>query len=124
MSWRSSRPGRLSGSWPSPLRVTHAYVALLLVDLHFPDAGSLKAKRKDVQSVKAQLHGRLGAAVAEVDGQDTWQRTTLSVALTSGSAHELDRAADRVERYVIDRFPDTASVRRYLVSSEDLGALG
>ena len=61
--------------------MTEAYLALLLVDLHFPDAGSLKAKRKDVQSVKAQLHGRLGAAVAEVGGQDTWQRTTLSVAL-------------------------------------------
>jgi uncharacterized protein len=101
-----------------------AYVALLLVELHFPDAESLKAKRKDVQSVKAQLHGRLGAAVAEVDHQDTWQRSTLSVALTSGSAHELDRAADRVERYLIDRFPDTVVVRRLQASAEDLGALG
>jgi hypothetical protein len=27
-----------------------AYVALLLVHLHFPDAGSLKAKRKDLAS--------------------------------------------------------------------------
>jgi len=104
--------------------VTVAYVALLLVELHFPDAGSLKAKRKDVQSVKAQLHGRLGAAVAEVGGQDTWQRTTLSVALTSGSTGELARAADRVERYLVDRFPDTVSVTRTLASSEDLGALG
>jgi uncharacterized protein YlxP (DUF503 family) len=104
--------------------VSDAYVALLIVELHFPDAGSLKAKRKDVQSVKAQLHGRLGAAVAEVGGQDTWQRSTLSVALTSGSAGELDRAANRVERYLIDRFPDTVTVRRTLASSEDLGALG
>ena len=101
-----------------------AYVALLLVDLHFPDAGSLKAKRKDVQSVKAQLHGRLGAAVAEVGGQDTWQRTTLAVALTSGSPHELGRAADRVERYLVDRFPDGAVVERLQVSAEDLLALG
>jgi len=54
--------------------VSDAFVALLIVELHFPDAGSLKAKRKDLQSVKAQLHGRLGAAVAEVGGQDTWQR--------------------------------------------------
>jgi uncharacterized protein YlxP (DUF503 family) len=103
--------------------VTHAYVALLLVELHFPDAGSLKAKRKDVQSVKAQLHQRLGAAVAEVDHQDTWQRSTLSVALTSGSARELDRAADRVERYLIDRYPDGAVVRRLQVSADDLWGL-
>ena len=104
--------------------MTHAYVALLLVDLHFPDAGSLKAKRKDVASVKAQLHGRLGCAVAEVDHQDTWQRSTLSVALTSGSARELDRAVDRVERYLVDRYPDGAVVRRLQASAEDLGALG
>jgi uncharacterized protein YlxP (DUF503 family) len=104
--------------------VAEAYVALLLVDLHFPEAGSLKAKRKDVQSVKAQLHGRLGAAVAEVGGQDTWQRSTLSVALTSGSLHELDRAADRVERYLLDRFPQGVSVRRGEASAEELGGLG
>ena len=104
--------------------MSEAFVAVLLVDLHFPDAGSLKAKRKDVQSVKAQLHGRLGAAVAEVGGQDTWQRSRLSIALTSGSAHELGRAADRVERYLVDRFPDGAVVRRLQVSAEDLWALG
>ena len=37
--------------------MSQAYVALLLIDLHFPDAGSLKAKRKELQSVKAQLQG-------------------------------------------------------------------
>jgi uncharacterized protein YlxP (DUF503 family) len=103
--------------------VSNAYVALLLVELHFPDAGSLKAKRKDVQSVKAHLHQRLGAAVAEVDHQDTWQRSTLSVALTSGSARELDRATDRVERYLIDRYPDGAVIRHLQVSADDLWEL-
>jgi len=101
--------------------VTDAYVAVLLVELHFPGAGSLKSKRKDLQSVKAQLHRRLGAAVAEVGGQDTWQRSTLSVALTSGSTAELQRASDRVERHLVDRFPDTVSIRRVLISSDDLG---
>lgn len=56
-----------------------AYYALLLIHLHFPEAGSLKAKRKELASVKAQLHTRLGAAVAEVDHQDTWQRATVGV---------------------------------------------
>lgn len=103
--------------------MSNAFVALLLVELHFPDAGSLKAKRKDVQSVKAHLHQRLGAAVAEVDHQDIWQRATLSVALTSGSARELDRATDRVERYLIDRYPDGAVIRRLQVSADDLWEL-
>ena len=55
------------------------------IHLHFPEAGSLKAKRKELSSVKAQLHTRLGVAVAEVDHQDIWQRATLAAALTSGS---------------------------------------
>ena len=58
-----------------------AYVALLTIDLHFPEAHSLKGKRKELSSVKAQLHTRLGCAVAEVDHQDTWQRATLAAAL-------------------------------------------
>ena len=97
------------------------YVAVLLVHLHFPDAGSLKAKRKDLQSVKAQLRTRHGATVAEVEHQDTWQRSQLSVALTSGSLAQLDRQSDAVERWLFDRFPDTVSVQRIVTSTEDIG---
>jgi uncharacterized protein YlxP (DUF503 family) len=98
-----------------------AYVALLLIDLHFPEAGSLKAKRRELQSVKAQLHGRLGAAVAEVDHHDQWQRARLSAVLTSGSVSQLDRQCDTVERWLIDRYPDGASVQRLVASDEDIG---
>jgi uncharacterized protein YlxP (DUF503 family) len=98
-----------------------AYIALLLIDLHFPAAGSLKAKRKELQSVKAQLQGRLGAAVAEIDHQDLWQRARLSAVLTSGSLAQLERQADAVERWLIDRYPDDVSVQRILTSDEDIG---
>ncbi len=67
------------------------FVAVLVIDLHFPDAGSLKGKRKELSSIKAQLHGRLGAAVAEVDHQDLWQRARLTAALTGGSLRRARR---------------------------------
>jgi len=97
-----------------------AYVALLLVHLHFPDAGSLKAKRKDLASVKAQLHGRMGVAVAEVGHQDKWQRATLAAALTGGSLGVLERATDNVERFLLERFPETCRIERTLASFEDV----
>jgi uncharacterized protein YlxP (DUF503 family) len=100
--------------------VADAYVALLLVHLHFPEAGSLKAKRKDLASVKAQLHGRMGVTVAEVEHQDLWQRATLAAALTGGSASQLDHAADRVERFLLDRFPETCRVERTVVSFDEV----
>jgi uncharacterized protein YlxP (DUF503 family) len=101
--------------------VSQAYVALLLIDLRFPDAGSLKAKRKELQSVKAQLQGRLGAAVSEVDHHDLWQRATLAAALTGGQLGALERRADTVERWLVDRFEDTVSIRRSVTSVEDIG---
>jgi uncharacterized protein YlxP (DUF503 family) len=98
-----------------------AYVALLLIDLRFPSAGSLKAKRKELQSVKAQLHGRLGAAVAEVEHHDVWQRAQLSAVLTSGSMGQVERQADAVERWLIDRYMENVRVQRIFTSDEDIG---
>ena len=96
------------------------FVAVLVIDLHFPDAGSLKAKRKELASIKAQLQGRLGLAVAEVGHHDLWQRARLTAALTSGSPAKLAAAADHVERWLAGRCPDGVRVERVLASVEDL----
>jgi uncharacterized protein YlxP (DUF503 family) len=96
------------------------FVAVLVIELHFPDAGSLKAKRKDLSSIKAQLHGRMGAAVAEVDHQDLWQRATLAAALTGGSLRKLNAVADDVERWLLGRCPEGVRVQRVVASVEDL----
>jgi uncharacterized protein len=96
------------------------YVAVLVIDLHFPEAGSLKSKRKELSSIKAQLHGRLGVAVSETDHQDLWQRARLTAALTGGSLGTLSAAADNVERWLAARCPDGVYVERMIASVEDL----
>ncbi|MDQ6818667.1 MAG: DUF503 domain-containing protein [Actinomycetota bacterium] len=96
------------------------FVAVLVVDLHFPEAGSLKSKRKELSSIKAGLHGRLGAAVAEVAYQDLWQRATLTAALTGSSLPALCNAADNVERWLHGRCPDGVRIQRIVASVEDL----
>lgn len=88
--------------------------------LHFGEVSDLKGKRKELSSLKAQLRTRLGAAVAEVDFQDSWQRATLSAALTSGSLPELERQAARLERFVLDRHPEGAWVETHVISDDDL----
>jgi uncharacterized protein YlxP (DUF503 family) len=100
--------------------LSDAFVALMLIELHFPDAGSLKAKRKDLQSVKAQLQGRLGVSVSEVGHQDLWQRSTLAVAATAGSQAAAEEAADRVERFLVGRLPDGVRVERMVASFQEL----
>ena len=96
------------------------FVAVLVIDLHFPHAESLKGKRKELSSIKAQLQGRLGLAVSEVDHHDLWQRARLTAALTSGSLATLSAAADNVERWLDARWPEGVRVQRVVASVEDL----
>jgi uncharacterized protein YlxP (DUF503 family) len=96
------------------------FVAVLVIELHFPEAGSLKGKRKELSSIKSQLHGRLGVSVAETGYQDLWQRATLTAAITGGSLHRLSAAADEIERWVLARCPEGARVERLMASVEDL----
>jgi uncharacterized protein YlxP (DUF503 family) len=95
-----------------------SYVCVLEIRLHLNDSGSLKTKRKTVHSLKAQLRRRFGASVAEVDGHDTWQRTTLVCALVGGA--EVRGRADDVERFVEARCPDGCSFERDVLSLADL----
>ena len=76
------------------------YVGILTVELHFPENGSLKGKRKYVKSAKAHLHERFGASVAEVDHHDLWQRSTLSVACVAREHRELQDRLDAAVRYL------------------------
>lgn len=96
------------------------YVAVLVVDLHFPEAGSLKSKRKDLQSIKAVLQGRFGAAVSETNFHDLWQRSRLTVALTSGSLVHLEEAAEKLCGWLDARCPSGVGVERIFASAEDL----
>jgi uncharacterized protein YlxP (DUF503 family) len=96
------------------------FVCLLEVHLHFPENGSLKGKRKELSSLKAQLQRRFGAAVSETAHHDLWQRSTLSVALVGGDAGPLTDAAAKLERYVLSQFPDGVRVERGMASTEEV----
>ena len=101
-----------------------SFVVLLQVHLFFPESGSLKAKRAELNSVKAHLRQRMGASVAEVGGHDTWQRSMLAVAFAEASPARCDEAADAVQRALDARFPQGVRIERRLASWSDLDALG
>ena len=94
------------------------YVCVIEVRLHLNESHDLKGKRKTVHSLKAQLRQRFGAAVAEIDGQDTWQRTTLVCALVGGG--DVGRRADDLVRFVEARCPDGCGFERDLLSLTDI----
>jgi uncharacterized protein YlxP (DUF503 family) len=97
-----------------------SFVYFLEIELHLPENGSLKGKRKDVASVKAQLQRRFGAAVAETDHHDLWQRAQLSAALVARDARGVERAAAELERFLHARFPDGVRTDGVLLSGDEL----
>ena len=54
-------------------------IALLTLDIHIPHAHSLKDKRMILRSLRDRLRSKFNVSVAEVDHQDLWQRSQLSV---------------------------------------------
>jgi uncharacterized protein YlxP (DUF503 family) len=92
------------------------YVGILTVELHFPEAGSLKGKRKFVKSAKAQLQNRFGAAVAEVDHHDLWQRSRLTVACVAREHGEATQLLEEAVRYLNGQEFELVRIEREVVA--------
>jgi uncharacterized protein YlxP (DUF503 family) len=77
-------------------------IALLTLDVHLPDAQSLKDKRMVVRRVKDRLRAKFNVAVAETDHQDLWQRAQISVTTIASdetySRQTLQLALEEAER--------------------------
>jgi uncharacterized protein len=65
-------------------------IGLLTLDLHIPDAHSLKDKRHALRGLETRLRERFNVAVAEVEHQDLWQRARLAVVSVNSDAAHLD----------------------------------
>ena len=97
-----------------------SFVCLIEIELHFPEGGSLKAKRKEIVSLKEQLRRRFGASVAETGHHELWQRATLTAAVVARDARAVEDAAAAVERHMLARFGDGVSCERAVRSTEEV----
>jgi uncharacterized protein len=71
------------------------HVGVLSADLHLPDSGSLKTKRRELLRVKNTLARRISCSVAEVDHHELWQRARICVSVVDRTA---GAAQDRLEQ--------------------------
>ena len=95
------------------------YVGILSAELHFPENGSLKGKRKELLSVKAQLQRRFGASVAEVDHHELWQRSRLTLACVARDFSGAEGLLADAERYLHGQEFECVSVDRQVVTLDD-----
>ena len=99
-------------------------MVLMRVHLFFPEAGSLKGKRAELNRVKAFLRERLHTSVAEVGYQDSWQRSTLAVAVAARSVSIAEDTVATIQRALDNRFPQGVRIEYRLASWTDLESLG
>jgi len=75
-------------------------VGAALVELHVHGSRSLKQKRGVVKSIVSRLRNRMNISVAEVGGQDTWQRAVLGLAVAGSDRASLRRVLERAVAYI------------------------
>ena len=70
-------------------------VGLCTVELFLPESQSLKDKRQVLLSLKDRLRGKFNLSVAEVDGQDLWQKAVLGLACVANEVQYVNGLLDQ-----------------------------
>ena len=81
------------------------FAAAVRIELRIPGVRSLKEKRQVLKSLTSTLDSKFSVSVAETGFQNQWQRSTIGVALVSGSVGQLERIIHGVRREIESR-PD------------------
>ena len=79
-------------------------VGICTLAIHLPLSRSLKDKRQVLKSLKDRLR-RHNVSVAEVDGQEVWQRAVLGIAAVAGSRPPLERLFESILAEVESSIP-------------------
>jgi uncharacterized protein YlxP (DUF503 family) len=70
-------------------------VGLCTVELFIAESQSLKDKRQVLLSLKDRLREKFNLSVAEVDGQDLWQKAVLGLACVSNEGRYVNQVCDQ-----------------------------
>ena len=77
------------------------FVGIYQVELFIPESGSLKSKRFVVKSLKTRIRNKFNVSIAEVSGNDKWQRITLGIATVSNERKMIDSVFNRIKNLII-----------------------
>ena len=70
-------------------------VGICTVELFIPGSQSLKDKRHVLLSLKDRLREKFNLSVAEVDGQDLWQKAVLGLACVANEGRYANQVCDQ-----------------------------
>ena len=76
-------------------------VGLLTLQLHLPEANSLKSKRSVIKSLKDRIRNKYNVSIAEIDMHDLWQRSILVAACVANEKKVVNQVLEGVRKTVL-----------------------
>lgn len=88
-------------------------VGVYTVELFISESQSLKEKRQVLHSLKDRLREKFNLSVAEVDGQDLWQKAVVGMACVANESRHVQQVLEQALN-VIKGMPAVEVVRTQL----------
>jgi uncharacterized protein YlxP (DUF503 family) len=88
-------------------------VGLCTVELFIAGSQSLKDKRQVLHGLKDRLRGKFNLSIAEVDGQDLWQKAVLGMACVANDGSYVNQVLEQALN-VIKSMPAVEVMRTQL----------
>ena len=68
--------------------------------LRLPENGSLKGKRRVLNSITTRVRSKYGVSIAEIEDQDLWQLATLGVVCVSNDHQHVNELLSKVVNFI------------------------
>ncbi len=81
---------------PSPT----AHIGFLTVELHIPDAQSLKDKRRILLSLKERIKSHHNVSAAEIGEMDKWQLAYLGICMVANEKARVDECLQKILNFM------------------------
>lgn len=75
-------------------------IAICLLEIHIPEANSLKQKRSVLQSLIKRIRNQYNVSVSEVGSQDLWQRSEIGLAAVCHTGSGADAITRRLISFI------------------------
>lgn len=98
--------------------MSRGFAGLMVLDIHLPQARSLKDKRQPLRSIRQRLRDA-GFSMSEVDHHDKWQRAQVAVSIVARGSGDVERLLDEA-LHLFEARPDLeVSIRQRTVLAID-----
>jgi len=77
-------------------------VGLLTLDLHIPEANSLKTKRMVIKSLIDRVKNKFNVSIAEVDAQNLWQRSVIGISMVANETLIINKVFEKIRTLVYE----------------------